>query len=484
MNLRYRPRAYRPRPVGDGGDRYLRVLGVALLGYALFSRSFAYLGVPPLFIGEVLLALGVVTLARVRSLRWMGEQPALWLLAALSVLVVARTLPYLGRYGLDAPRDAMLLGYGAFAFVVAGLLVARPDRLPAMLRRYRAFAAVMVACAWIVYLCVKLVGEGVPRIPWADGTRVLEAKAGDLLVHLCAITVFVVFGFARRRPWLVALLALSVGLTVVSTRGGTAAYGLGVAAAWLLRPPTARVGRLAYAFAALLAVSAVVGPMIAVNGGEREVSAEQLWRNVTSVFEASGTSALDGSRRWRMLWWGAIWDYTVEGPYFWTGKGFGINLAEADGYGVAAEPVLRSPHNGHLTLLARAGVPGLALWVALHLAWFAAVLRAWAAARGRRQPAWMGLFALLVAYAVAAHVNGAFDVYFEGPMGGIWFWTVWGVGLAAAVLHPRHPHLLDGLLATREGASPPAQLRAWAWPARPAGARRPAAVSRPLAEAE
>lgn len=465
MNLRYVPPVSSPPAASGFGDRYLLMLGGVLLGYALVSRTFAYLGVPPLFVGEVVLALGLVALLGVTSLRWMGGRPAFWLLGALLALVAARTLPYVGRYGLDAPRDAMQAGYGLFAFVVAGLLVARPERLPALLRRYRVFAAVVLALGWGVYLAVKLGGTALPKLPWASNVQVLEMKAGEYLVHLAAITGFLYFGFARRRPVLVALLALSVGLALPSSRGGMAAYGLGVAAAWALRPPTARAGRLAYAFVALLAVGVVLGPTVAVNGGTRDVSVEQLWLNVKSVFGSSGTSTLDGSKRWRMLWWDTIWDYTVHGPYFWAGKGFGINLAEADGFSVSDDQSLRSPHNGHLTMLARAGVPGALLWIGVQLAWFAAVLRAWLAARRRRQAAWMGLFALVVGYVLAAHVNGAFDVYFEGPMGGIWFWTVWGLGLAAAYLHPRHPALLDGLLDAGEAAPPPPRRQPWHWTA-------------------
>jgi hypothetical protein len=460
MSFAYTPPVPAPRPAG--ADRYLAALGVVLLGYALTSRSFAYLGVPPVFVGEIMLGLGLTALVRVRARGWLVSEPALWLLGAMVALTAARTLPYVGRYALDAPRDAMQAGYALFAFVVAGLLVDRPERLRTLVLRYRVLAGAVLAVGWAVYLAVKLAYDALPDLPWAGGVKVLESKAGESLVHLAAITAFLYVGFMRRRAVWVALLALSVGLALPSSRGGMAAYGLGVAAAWALRPPTARAGRLAYAFVALLALGAVLGPTVAVNGGTREVSVEQLWQNVRSVFEPSGTSALDGSKAWRMLWWGDIWDYTVRGPYFWTGKGFGVNLAEADGYGVEADPPLRSPHNGHLTMLARAGVPGFLLWIGAHLAWLAAVLRAWAAARRRRQAAWMGFFALVVAYAVAALANGAFDVYFEGPMGGIWYWTVWGAGLPGAYLHPRHPRLLDGLL---EGEAPvrPALRPAWTW---------------------
>lgn len=445
----------------DSGGHFLGLLGLVLLGYALFSKSFAYLGVPPLYIGEVVLALGLVQLLRVRSVGWLAEQPAWWFLGALGALTLARTVPSFGPHGLDAARDAMLIGYGLFALIVATLVVEQPDRLRVLVRRYRVLAVVLLVFGWVIFLVAKTMGEGLPSLPWSRGVPVLEAKAGDFLVHLAGVTAFVVVGFTRQRPWLLALLALSVGLAVVSSRGGMVAWAMGVGAAWLLRPPTARIGGLLYAFAALLAIGALLGPDLAVNGGTRMVSPEQVWLNVQSLFGSIGTETLDGSRAWRERWWREIWDYTVHGPHFWEGKGFGVNLAVSDGFSVSDDQALRSPHNGHLTVLARAGVPGFALWVLVQVAWLAAILRAWRAARSARQWAWMGFFAVVVAFWTAASVNGAFDVYLEGPMGGVWFWSVWGLGLAGAYLLPRSPDLLDDLLVAAGAPERPA--RPWTW---------------------
>ena len=111
MDLTYAP------PAASGarsapGSRYVAVLGVCLLGYALFSRTFAYLGVPPLFVGEAMLLAGLaLALGSGRT----GEAMSAWplrLWAALLLWTVIRTAPYLGLYGLDGPRDAMLVGYG------------------------------------------------------------------------------------------------------------------------------------------------------------------------------------------------------------------------------------------------------------------------------------------------------------------------------------------------------------------------------------
>jgi hypothetical protein len=39
-------------------DHYLVLLGGALLGYAVLGKYFAYLGIPPLFVGEIALLTG------------------------------------------------------------------------------------------------------------------------------------------------------------------------------------------------------------------------------------------------------------------------------------------------------------------------------------------------------------------------------------------------------------------------------------------
>lgn len=442
------------------GDRYLIWLGLVLLGYTVFSRGFAYLGLPPLFIGEIMILFGVATAVRSGRLGPLLGQPAVWLLFTLMGLAVLRMVPYLGVYGMDAPRDFMQIGYGVYAFIIGALLVARPERLGQLVELYSRYVVLVLSLVWIVYLAYKAAPDAIPTLPWAGHVTIFEAKGGDIMVQLTGITVFIVAGFRKRTPLLIAALVFNIGIVIVSNRGGMIAFFLGCALAWLLRPPTARVGRLAYAFAFFLVIGLIVGPTLQIHGGGRSISVEQIGTNIQSVF-GQGGDHLDGTRQWRLDWWGKIYDYTVEGEHFWTGKGFGINLAREDGFDVVRE--LRSPHNGHMTVLARMGVPGAALWVILQLAWSWGIFRAWLRARYAGQTRWMGFLALLSAYFIAFHVNAAFDVYFEGPMGGIWFWTVFGTGLAAIWIHQHAPHVLadtpdDAIAASRTTGTPP-----WTW---------------------
>lgn len=481
MNLTYSPLLAQHAPRTRSGDRFLIGLSLALLGYALLARGFAYWGIPPIYVGEIVLGLGVIQLFRAGSFFKLAAYPVSWLLGALLMLAVIRTVPYLGTYGTEALRDSMQVLYGLFALIVAALLVERPERLGDFIRRYRVFIKVMLAFIWIIYLVFKLAELSIPFLPWAEGSaRVFEAKGGDIMVHIAGITVFLMVGLMRRSPLLIAALVVNAGIIVASNRGGMVAYMVALAAGFLLRPPEARFGKIAYALALLLLIGVMIGPVIQVQDGTRDVSVEQIWTNIQSVFGRSDSGALEGTRQWRLDWWEQIYDYTVRGEHFWTGKGFGVNLAKDDGFLV--DPSLRSPHNGHMTILARMGVPGALLWILLQLAWIAMVLRAWWHAREARASRWMGAFAVLVAYWIAMHLNAAFDVYFEGPMGGIWFWTVFGLGIGAAYIYRHQPHVLfDDNDQTRSleplghaadaPVIPPPRRVAWRWPtaSRPAG---------------
>ena len=77
----------------------------------------------------------------------------------------------------------------------------------------------------------------------------------------------------------------------------------------------------------------------------------------------------------------------------------------------------------------------------------ASVVGAYLHSRRHGQRDWQALFFVLLAYWVAFMINASFDVYLEGPMGGIWLWTVIGVGLAAVAIHRRNPEVMEPLAA-------------------------------------
>ncbi|CAN5496474.1 hypothetical protein BH23BAC4_BH23BAC4_05970 [soil metagenome] len=434
------PTRVRPKPFGD---RYLLFLCLGLLGYAVLNRGFAYWGVAPLFIGEILLVAGLIAFLGSGRLGAVAREPVMVLYGLLLAWSVVRLVPYLGIYQLDAPRDFMVVGYGLFAPIVAGLLLARPARLREILLRYQRYVGWMVVVFPVVYLAFKLLEPQLPRMPAGADVPIFEAKGGDMMVQLAGITAFVILGMRRRTTLLLGSLAVVAGMVMVSNRGGMVAYLLAGAVVLALRPPQAQLGKLAWIFVMLFALGLLVGPLIEVQSGTgtRAISAEQVVENVRSIVGESDEWALGATTSWRLVCWERIVNYTFNGPHFWTGRGFGVNLAESDG--IIADKSVRSPHNGHLTILARTGVPGFGLWILLQLTWLGYVGAAWLRARRAQQWEWTAVLAFVIAYWTAAHANASFDIYFEGPMGAIWFWTFFGAGLAAARLQQTDPDCLS-----------------------------------------
>ncbi|TAJ99410.1 MAG: hypothetical protein EPO36_12120 [Chloroflexota bacterium] len=171
----------------------------------------------------------------------------------------------------------------------------------------------------------------------------------------------------------------------------------------------------------------------------RPATLNQLIENILSLFGPSSDVNLEGTKQFRLAWWGRIVDYTVRGEYFWTGKGFGVNLADDDGFQSTADHSLRAPHNSHFTVLARMGVPGIVLWLLILGSFGVGLLRAVLASRRAGDLGLAALGGCVLAYWVAMLVDTSFDPYLEGPQGGIWFWTIVGLGLVVMRQASRRP---------------------------------------------
>jgi hypothetical protein len=87
---------------------FLGALGVLLLGYLVLGRGFAYLGVPPVFVGEVVFTMAVLTLLVSRRIGEVLTQPTSLLLVIFASFGALQTLPYLSTFGVDALRDAVI----------------------------------------------------------------------------------------------------------------------------------------------------------------------------------------------------------------------------------------------------------------------------------------------------------------------------------------------------------------------------------------
>jgi hypothetical protein len=432
----------------------LGLAGSTLVGYAFMGRGYAYVGVPPLFIGEFTLGLGVC--GAVAALAQGARLRQTWGLAALLLVFIAvgvrSTVPYFAKYDLDAVRDAATWYYSLFALVVAVLVVHLGAFRWIIVRYGRLLPYLLVAgpaALWIT----RIFYFHLPVWPMSGG-EVLYMKAGDLAVHLAGVMGFILLGLSRVRPegrspivaldprrqewwWWTAWILGVAGL--ISSRASLLCIIAALACILVFRP-LSRWGRPLFVLCALLAVLVVVNPRYETNSG-REISLDGFVLALQSIAGGTGDAAVDGTRTWRLDWWHKIESYTLHGDYFWTGKGYGINLATVDGFQVESDQSLRNPHSIHFSILARSGVPGLLSWIVLNVAFAGSLLLAFLRARAHGQIMWANVHLWLLAYWLAFIVNASFDVYIEGPQGGIWFWSVMGFGIAALELYRRGEEL-------------------------------------------
>ena len=427
------------------GGRYLRMLCWCLFGYALLGKTFAYTGVPPLFVGEAMLLWGILVLVRVPGSARVLRTPTLWPLLALFGWCTLRTVPFISQYGILALRDATVFAYGTFAVVVLALIQHRPERMAKLLVRYSKFVWLFVGLLPI-WAVLHRPPFPMPTLPWAPDVKLFSMKESDVMVHLGGVLAFWIVGMAGVVSWIwLILMLITVALVGLVDRSGMVAFLFAGGLATLLRPRSTVPWRL---------LGLILGGMVILwvtnfhypipDGKGREFSADQVIENVGSVFGGdSGSESLDSTKEWRMDWWKEIISYTVHGPYRWSGKGFGINLADDDGFRLDEDGTLRSPHSVHMTFLARAGLPGVAIWIATQLVFGLGILdrlvRAWR--EGDRL--WQNVFIFIGCYWGGFVLNASFDVFLEGPMGGIWFWSLYGAGLGAMWVHANHPNLLS-----------------------------------------
>lgn len=420
------------------GKFFLAALGVALIGYAFLNKGFAYLGAPPLFIGEVILGLGLVAAAVSGNLWAAARSPITWLLVLFALWGAARTIPFIRTYRLEALRDAVVWGYAAFALILPVILL-RSGFLISIPERYRRLLPWFLVWIPVGNLLGRFASYYIPNVPGTD-VPLLYLKTGDAAVHLAGAAAFLSLGLYQLslqqekiplwiKEWLWWMCWLVALLVVSTTRGGIVSV-LAAALVVLALRPLSRWGKVTLIGLVLTTIFFAFNLEIDINDWQgRKISPQQISERVQTIFmKSSQDEGLEGTREWRLNWWRDIVNYTVYGKYFWTGKGFGVNLAEDDGYQGQWE-ALRSPHNGHMTILARMGVPGMILWILLQGTFAVSLLRAYFIARGTRQEWWARVNLWVLAYWAAFIVNGAFDVFLEGPQGGIWFWCLFGFGI-------------------------------------------------------
>ncbi len=316
-----------------------QILVALLLGYLFFSKGFATIGFFPVYVGEAVLGVGVLTLLLVPFIHAKVDlkpfrRPEVVILFLFLAWQIAQTIPYFKQYQFDTLRDAVLYGYAVFALLIM-LMIPKRDVQDFFDLFGRAIPLILL---WFPVLFIasrmSLISFTFP----GASNPIIYTKASDLGVHLAGVGAFMMLELDRRhRPfpqWLRwtnwTLWAFDVILFGAMGRATLVAVAVTVGIVVIMRPFRSGWYRpllLVTIMACFLVITGLYSSLKIDIGVAREVSVQQLVENVTSIFGEGDNSAggLEGTKEWRLQWWDTIIQYTIDGPYFWTGKGYGIN---------------------------------------------------------------------------------------------------------------------------------------------------------------
>lgn len=423
---------------------YGRLLGPLLGGYMLLDRAFAYVHLPgtPAYVGELVLMVGGLgVFAATGYLRIpVRDEPVLVLLAAFFLWGLIRLPPGLRTYGIiTAVRDFALCYYCFFAFFTVAALARAPDLLDRWLAQLARFVPWLLI--WLPFGLIagtRLYGHA--HLPFTGGVSLFDHKPGN-----AAITAIIVLGFmwlfpetrsARSRGLWSVMALVVMAISATQNRGGLLG-AVAAAVVGLAFLPSGQRLRLIVRAVAVVAIGLGLAVQLSLKvpgatPGSRPFSASQLVGQVVSLKGAASGGPTGGTVGARDLLWSLIYHQQVADGRLVDGYGFGVNLPLLvnDTQVTNGSDPLRSPHNSHDDILARLGLIGISLWIALWLGWY------WRMARGCWRLGRRGIHArhrvgvLCMMAVTAILVSSFFDPQLEGAQIAALLWTAFGIGVA------------------------------------------------------
>jgi hypothetical protein len=405
-----------------------RVAGFLLAGYLTLGRSFAYLGLPPLFIGEIVLGAFLALKPRVALGSWASSLMQTSPLNALGLgmfVFVAYGFWQVGRGILsgyptiDALKSFTFNYYTLYMFMGIWIGLRDPDYLPKLVR----VIAWLNGIYGVIFLvALRRVDVYLPGFG-AQDVLLFSPPAGQVVVILGLLC----FERDLRAVWFV--LVLNIVITLVwQVRSEWAGLAVGILAWGLL---TGRLGRvLGMGMAGLAVLGLLALADIRLPGRNGEVSLAETLGRVLAPIDLELAKKLTpnakhhaGTAEWRELWWGGIWRSVHSSPRleaFGHGYGFPLSsLAPVKGY----KESTRTPHSVFYYALGYTGWVGVVAFGLLQLT----ILRLlWRSYRLTGQAA--GL-----AWWVMAMVRYSFEEGLESPMKAIPFYLMIGICMAPAV---------------------------------------------------
>jgi hypothetical protein len=391
-----------------------------VLVYALYA--FLNKGIAYSYLVEILFVVGLVILLKdFKNLEIVWNRPVQILLGLIAIcfLFIIRAL---GKYPfMEIIRDSFIINYALFVFILFMLrdeIAYVKERIFAVYKWY----PIVACCSFLLFTYFPFFETFIlfGKIP------LLLYKFGDMGVQLLISSLLMLNGYVKMsKRWAILNTVLTIYLFLVIaaySRSGALSYlvGMGLFFVFMKNKELKQtlIQYLKFApLVGLIAISFYVGTKVQDNFQGRKVGLDQLKENALSIVGQNSDGTLSDNKAWRLLWWAKIIDYTFTSENFALGKGLGMSLAQEDEIDKPGEGDLRSPHNFHLNILARFGVPIFLIWcywLFLHFKIFRD------SELSSENLMYLSIFAAFI-------VNASFDVYLEGPMGAFPFWTFLGI---------------------------------------------------------
>lgn len=417
-------------------SRWTKLTVLLIICYTVFTRSFAYLGLPtiglasiPLFVGEGALGAFLVMKPGASFRRWFAG------LATSSVLTpVSWALYAFVIYGLfQALRGVVLEGYPVVVavqslvfnlypiFLFLGLWVGlrNPDLLPRLVRWLAWFNGIYGVFYILVLSRLTLLNPGSPQVP-------LFTAPGASVFAILGLLIY----FRNPRRDLPLLIMNALVLLGLQVRAFWVAFVVGVLVWGLVKHQFTRIIGAAMALIVLLSVAYVLDVSLpATNEGRGEISARNIIGAALAPIDedlaseyTDAANRFSGTTEWRKDWWAGIWRSVHENPTTTLiGHGYGFPLSDVVTF-IEGRSDLRTPHNIFFYALGYGGWIGIVLF-GLLLTSLARLL--WRSYRASGDP--FGLVILVMGYTIASFGN-----YLETPFGAIPFYLLLGLATTPA----------------------------------------------------
>lgn len=384
--------------------------------YAFFNKGIAYS-----YLAEILLITGAILIFLNRKhfeIHFDKKQIIIIILIAFIFIYILFGLIKYNAFNVI--RDSLAFQYAWFTIILFYFKDERNFIWDTLIQIYKWIPLVLFLNFTLFYY----VFLNLPPIEIFGGQHILLYKNGDKSLHLLVSSILMIlFTEKYSRNWLIfnsILIFINLLILLAFTRSGSVAYLAGIFCFFFFSKTsliTDSLRKVLKFIPLLLIIVFGVFAAIEIEGDAqgRTISLSQITDNFSSIVSSDIDGSLTDNKVWRLVWWAKLLNESFTLEHFFIGKGLGMSLAGNDLTSV--DENLRSPHNFHLTIIARFGYIIFFIW----LYWLCLLFKPLFTKKLSGKT--LGLTCILLAYII----NGSFDVFFEGPMGAFPFWTLVGL---------------------------------------------------------